>query len=337
MATQPSGTWEGHDYPQPGIMPMVQPSSFLPSETLPQNNMGLPTPVLQSAFHPFLPHLPDIDTLVSHLPPQDHFSHQLAGPSLDNLQSSREASSEGLPGSQESFTSTQSTPSDLSPCQFNLDNLDPLSGNAVGDQDVPPPGRDVDWGQLFCGLDEELGTNVSPAAAVAPAVGLNSDQTFRCSCCRKHQPAMKFSRDDGDIPTEQTRYKACDKCRTRTRAFHEPKRDQSSDGSQSEKPCIICRAQRPVEDFPTIFAEMLPLYRGRSTAGGASPQAAQVGFQGEQVFFLACISDASRPAWPRMLLWLQQDPSGRPVRGPTSGGSLVANLPSVSYAEEYGR
>lgn len=49
MATQSSGVWDGHNYPQPAmmrsaffsqtIMPMVQPNSFLPSETLPQNNM----------------------------------------------------------------------------------------------------------------------------------------------------------------------------------------------------------------------------------------------------------------------------------------------------------
>jgi hypothetical protein len=34
--------------------------------------------------------------------------------------------------------------------------------------------------------------------------------------------------------------------------FQELKGDQSSDGSQPEKPCIICRAQPPVEGFPSV-------------------------------------------------------------------------------------
>ncbi|CAI6097558.1 unnamed protein product [Clonostachys chloroleuca] len=260
MATQSSGVWDGHNYPQPAmmgsaffsqtIMPMVQPSGFLPN-------------------HP---------------------------------QSSQEESSEWSVGFQESVSSVPSTPPDLSPPSFNLkDNLDPWDSNVIGYQDVILPERDVGWGRLFCGSGEQLGANVTspseginpcPAAAAALAAGSDSRQAFRCSCCGKHQLEMRFSRD-GSIPSEQTRHKT--------------------------------------------FAEMLPLYRGRSTAGGAPPQAAQVGFQGEHVFFLACVSNASQSAWPRILFRLQQDPSGRPVRGPASGGSLVANLPSVSYAEEYGR
>ncbi|CAH0017926.1 unnamed protein product [Clonostachys rhizophaga] len=258
MATQPSVVWDGHNYPQPAmmhsaffsqtIMPMVQPNSFLPSETLPQNNMALPTPCLRSAFDPCLPHFPDTDILVSRPPPKDHFSQQLPGPSLGHLPSSPEESSEWSVGSQESFSSPPSTPPDLSPPSF-WDNLDPWDSNAIGYQYVILPERDVGWGQLFCGSGEELGANVTsssevsnpcPVAAAAPAVGSDSRQAFRCSCCRKHQPAMRFSRD-GSIPTEQTRHK-------------EPKGDQSSDGSQAEKPCIICRAQRPVEGFPSVGA-----------------------------------------------------------------------------------
>jgi hypothetical protein len=108
-----------------------------------------------------------------------------------------------------------------------LDNLYPLSSNVIAYQDVPPSGRDVDWGRLFCGSDEEVGANVSSPsesanpcpAVVAPTAGSDSDQTFRCSCCGKHQPAMRFSRD-GSLPSEQTRHKVCDRCRSRRRTYH---------------------------------------------------------------------------------------------------------------------
>lgn len=217
---------------------------------------------------------------MSRPPPQDHFSQQLPSPSLDHPQSSQEESSEWSVGSQESVSSVPSTPPDLSPPSFNLnDNLDPWDSNVIGYQDVILPERDVGWGRLFCGSGEQLGANVTspseginlcPAAAAALAAGSDSRQAFRCSCCGKHQLAMRFSRD-GSIPSEQTRHKVCDRCRSRRRTYHvslipeslfnykatdmtfqEPKGDQSRDGSQAEKPCIICRTQRPVEGFPLV-------------------------------------------------------------------------------------
>ncbi|CAH0058673.1 unnamed protein product [Clonostachys solani] len=299
MATQPSEVWEDPNYPQPAmthgtffpqtlmpmVQPMSQPNSFLQSEILPQYDMGPAAPGLRGPFDPCLPHLPATNTPFPHPLPQGHFSQQPPNPALDHLQPCQGESSERSLGSRqresslEVLSSPSSTPPPDAPTpSFYLDNLDPGDSNVIGYQYVPQSERDVDWGRLFCGTDEDLGANVGPPSesvnpcppVVAPLAGSGSDQTFRCSCCRKDQPVMSFSRD-GSIPTELSRYMSCGTCRQKKRPYHQPRGDQSSTGSQAERPCIVCKAQRPVEGFPKVGSR--PSRRCASCVGeGRQPE-----------------------------------------------------------------
>ncbi|VUC32881.1 unnamed protein product [Clonostachys rosea] len=311
MAAQPSWVWQANAIPQPAMihsasfpqahMPMAQPNSFLPNGYLPQNTMGPAAPGLRGPIDPPLPQLPGTDYLNS-----------------SQVVSSKGPLGSGQRGSSLKFSSSSqdTTPGLPSPPSF-LDNLGIGSSNVLGDVEIPK-----NLGEDFWVFNEELvadasppsqGANLLPAVAApdvaaapvtpaliapvvaptpaAPAPESTSEQTFDCSCCRRDKPVMMFSRD-GRIPTLQNRFRVCSQCRKKKNAYSAPKEDQNSHGSQFGKPCIVCKAPCPAEGFPMVR----PLCRGRSTAGGAAPQAPKGGFRGEHVFFLACNLGASRGA-----------------------------------------